>query len=210
MKTIVFAGINRCDFAYYAAKILHTISEKIVVVDNSDDKELFNAVLNPLTDEDREIYRQTERDGITYIRDYKFSPEFNEAFDYVLIYQGDYLDESVMVQSDLVFLMPDYKPSSLEQVKGLPGNAEYILFDRAGKLTEKAVAITLEVPEDKVIGGLDYDDKDYGCYLNLLYNGRQKLSGLSESYIQALAYVVEKAADVTNKEAMKITKKARK
>ncbi len=209
MKVIVFAGTEKCDFCYYVSKILAKSREKVVVIDNSNSKELFTAMRH-IEDDNEDLYI-AKRSETVYLKDIDYSPKFFEAFDYVIIYMGMAIDYALIKESDVSFMMPDYHPRSLEAMKGIDTDGmEFILRDKAGKLTDKAAAFMMEKNPAQIAGALSFDVHDYACYLALLYNGRQSLAGLSGEYIDALAYAISKITGTTTKKAMAMVKKARK
>ena len=208
MKMITFVGIERCDFAYHVVRTLALEAPHVVAIDNSYSHELFGAVLCADTvDEKQEMI---VRSNITFLRDIGYSPDFFNSFDYIVVYDGENRREEDLVNASFVFAMPDYRKKSLLSMKGLPENTEYILRDAAGKLNERSAAEIMEVDAGQVIGSLPHDAGDYANYLSLLYNGRQKLKGLSEEYIEGLAYVCGRVMDMDEKQAIQMIKKARK
>ncbi len=208
MKVATIAGVERCDFVYHLGRILSSISSTVIVIDNSKDKELYLSVQQPLYEKDKDVY-VAKRSDIVYLKDVAYSPEFFEAFEYVLIYDGILPELTDIEKSDYTVILPDYRPATLQHFKNMPENVEFIMRDRAGKVNERAVALTMGVKPNQIIGALDYDDRDYAAYLSLLYNGRQKLIGISGEYIIALTYVISKIMGINMKEASKIVKKVR-
>ena len=211
MKLVTIAGTDRCDFAYYLGKILYEVSPKIVCIDNSYTHKLFDSVSG--NGPDSGIF-EVKRSDIIYLKDIAYSPEFFEAFDYVLIYQGKNIGAEELLLSDYSVIMPNYEPDSIEMVRSfshmeLPDTMEFIMTDRAGKMTEKSAAALIGIPYEKIVAVIDYDMADYGNYLSLIYNGRQKPVGLSQGYSEALAYVTAKLTDGNIKNAVKLLKKAR-
>ena len=207
MKLIVITGEERCDFSYYAAMLLHTASEKTVVIDNSLDKELFRSVQRA---ENMQVSTgKATVNGVTFLKDIAYSPEFFSAFDYVVIFQGENYDREIAELADTVYLMPDYKPSSIERSKNrITDNTVVVLHDKAGKITDKAVAEMLQIPHEKVLGGIPINEQDYNCYLSLLYNGKQGLKGLSNDYLEPLMYLFATATGKAYKDGKKAVRKA--
>ena len=205
--TIVITGTDRCDFAYYLGRTLYEVSPRTIVIDNSDSHQLFNCVFALDKQETAGVF-SVKRSEITYLRDIDYSPEFFEAFDFVVIYEGKYPDYEELERVDYVLAMPNYEPDSIERAKDLPENAEYIMRDHAGKIADKALPSLLDVDRSRIIGSISYDDRDYERYLELIYNGRQKPIGLSEEMQEALIYTIAKVTDGNEKNAKKILKKA--
>ena len=208
MKIVSFYGTERCDFVYYLGRILSGISANVIMIDNSVTHELFRTVLNPLDEED-ENRDMVVRSNITYLRDVAYSPEFFPTFDYIVVHEGNSCDEDYLDNSDYIIAMPDCKPDTLKNLPALPEDTEYILRDRAGKVNEKSAAELLGVEADRIAGFLEYDPDDYAHYISLLYNGRQKINGLSSDMIQGLAYITAKVSGKNEKEVIKALKKER-
>lgn len=208
MKMITFVGIERCDFVYHVLRVLSLEAPHVVAIDNSYSHDLFKAVLcSDTTDDHQEMI---VRSNITYLRDIGYSPDFFNSFDYIVVYDGENIRQEDIDNASFIFAMPDFRKESLLAMKGLPENTEYILRDAAGKMNERSAAETMGIEAGQVIGSLPHDAGDYGCYLSLMYNGRQKLKGLSEEYIEGLAYVCGRVSDKDEKEAIQMIKKARK
>ena len=209
MKVITFTGLERCDFAYHTARVLATQADNVIVIDNSRNHEMYEAVSQgPDGEEDND--HMVVRNNITFLKDVEYSPDFFNSFDYIVMYEGMRYRLKDLEQSSLVFAMPDFLPASLEAMKGLPDNVEYIMRDGAGKLNERSAAEIMEIDPDRIVGTLPYEYNDYSCYLSLIYNGRQKLKGLSPEFTQALAYVCGRAMEIDEKQAIALIKKARK
>ena len=204
MKMITITGIERCDFAYHVAKILKSQAENVICIDNSKSHELIRAVSGG-NDKDN-----VERGGITFLKDVAYSPDFYNSFDYVVVYDGLRYRKDDTENSSYVFAMPDYRPETMTAMIGLPDHTEYIMRDAAGKVSERTAAQYMQVDEERIVGSLPCDGGDYGCYLSLIYNGRQKLNGLSPEYMDGLAYVCARVLEINEKQAMAMLKKVRK
>ena len=210
MKLITFMNSERCDFVYYLGRILSQLSVNVVLIDNSEQHELFRTIHGLIEDDTEEEEALIERGNVSYLKDIAYSPDFFKSFDYIVVQMGNNYNEEYIEYSDLVFCMPDYRPYSIEDVPGLPETTMYIMRDKAGKVNEKSDAELMgELPE-QIVGSIDYDYNDYSAYLALLYNGRQRLKGLSEAMIEALAFVVSKVSEKDEKTVLKALKKERK
>jgi len=211
MKTIVIAGIERGDFCYYVAKTLSHYSRTVIVIDNSLNKELFDCVQMKTGTMEDGVYIAKRRD-VVYIKDVAYSPEFFDAFEYVIIYEGEVIDTEEIGKADYVFVMPDYTPLSIEKFKGIDGeNVKYIMRDRAGKFNENSAAELLDINRDKIAGCIDYDPMDYAAYLSLLYNGSQKLNKttVSPECAEAVTYVSALVSGKSTKEVSAVVKARR-
>lgn len=209
MKLVTFMNSERCDFVYYIGRIISEMTSSVIIIDNSETHELFRAVLNPVDEEDNEQDMIVRR-NITYLKDIAFSPEFFPSFDYILVHQGANYDGEYIENSNEIFSMPDFRPDVLRDVPELPDRTIYILRDNAGKVNLASAAQMMDILPEKIVGTLDYDAEDYAHYISLLYNGRQRLTGLSESMIQALAFSVAKITGKDEKAVIRALKKERK
>ena len=210
MKLVTIMNSERCDFVYYLGRILSQLSVNVILIDNSEKHELFRTIQGLLESDDKEEKSMIERGNVTYLKDVAYSPEFFASFDYIVVLMGNNHDEEYVNQSDLLFSMPDYRPDTLDDIAGLPETAMYIMRDKAGKINEKSAAEIMNILPTQIVGSIDYDYNDYSAYLALLYNGRQRLKGLSQAMIEALAFVVAKASEKDEKDVLKALKKERK
>lgn len=205
-KIITFSGVEKCDFLYYTAKTLSQTEKTVLVVDNSYRKDMFESVDN---------YRgaeTVERQNIIYIPNVIYSEEFFDNFDYVLIYMGMAIDKKICKKSDLNYVFCDYTPYTIRKIKEQLdeelSNCRIIMRDKAtGKISEKAIAHQLEIPIHHILGFIPYDIKDYAAYTALLYNGKQKIAGLTPNFMDALEYITGEILDITAKDARKLLKK---
>ena len=209
MKILTITNSNKCDFAFFMGKVLADAYPNVIVIDNSTSHELFNAVLNPINDEDRKLEMVT-RGKITYLKDIDYSPDFFKTFEYIVVYEGDTVQEGYLKHSDVLISMPDCKPTTLKNLYEMPENCEFILRDTVNKLSMNSVAQLANIRVKQIAGSLPYDPDDYAHYLSLLYNGRQRLKGLSDEYIQALTYVLIRITDENERKVEKYMKKERK
>lgn len=205
-KYITFSGVERCDIIYYVAKTISQTGHTVLVVDNSYQKDMYEAV-----DHSRgaEI---VERQNVIFIPNVEYSEDFFNHFDYVLIYMGMAIDEKICKKSDLNYVICDYTPFAIRNIKEKFGeflsDCHIIIRDKAnGKISDKAIANQLGVPYHHILGIIPYDSKDYGNYIALVYNGKQKIAGLTPSFSGVLLWVIGEILDIPEKEAHKLLKK---
>lgn len=209
MKILTIANSSKCDFAFFMGKILADAYPNVIVIDNSSNHELFNAVLNPVDEEDKKCEMIT-RSNVTYLKDVDYSPDFFKTFDYIVVYEGDTVQEGYLKHSDVVVSMPDHKPETLKNIHKMPDNCDFIMRDGVPKININSAAALMDINKERIIGILPYDPEDYSHYLSLLYNGRQHFKGLSDEYMQALTYVTIKLTGENEKTVEKFIKKERK
>lgn len=205
MKLAVVTGSGRCDFVYYLGKIL-SLEKSTIVIDNSKGHELMKAVSQNDHPGDH-----LQRGGVNYLCDIAYSAEFYNKFDEVLVYDGEAYgdDRENLEKASLILVMPDTRPDSLKSVRGKfpEETAEYILRDTCGRLTKKAAAKLLDIPEETLVGGIPLSDTDYAAYLSLLYDGRVKLSKASPEMKEALEYAAGRILEMEEKQAAQLMKK---
>lgn len=82
---IAYVGKERCDIAYYIARISGALNEKTLLVDNSKSGDLYRSLT-----EDEITYAEKFREfsSFTVTRNLKVSEKELEAFDNVILYNG--------------------------------------------------------------------------------------------------------------------------
>ncbi len=208
MKILTITNSNKCDFAYYMAKLLADAYPNVIVIDNSSYHELFFAAQNITVDEDKDLQVIT-RGNITYIKDVDYSPKFFKTFDYVIVYEGDVVQKSYLEHSDMLIAMPDCRPFVFKKLLEMPEKCEFIFRDSVVKINKNSLAQLAGIKPEQVTGMIPIDAGDYANYLGILYNGRQHLKGLSDEYVQALQYVLIKLTGEDEKTVEKFIKKER-
>ena len=182
-KTIAFRGKEKGDFAYYIAKSLAANEFTVAVIDNSFSKDLFVSV-NQLEDDATIV----EKENIIYIKDAVVNKDFTEKFDFVVYYLG--MNQRPLT-TEYSFILPDYTYTNICQIgeldEELLGDSYYILRDKVcNKVSEKSIAQELGIHEDQIIGYLPLELKDEIAYLNLNYEGRQRIKDTSEDMQNAV------------------------
>ncbi len=208
MKILTITNSNKCDLAYYLAKLLADAYPNVVVIDNSSYHELFFAAQNITVDDDQDLDVIT-RGNLTFIKDVDYSPDFFKSFDYVVVYEGDKAHKSYLEHSDLLIAMPDCRPFIFKKLSEMPETCEYIFRDAVEKLNKNSLAELTGIKVEQIAGMIPLDPGDYANYLGLLYNGRQHLKGISDECAQALIYILIKLTGEDEKKVEKYVKKER-
>lgn len=203
-KTLSFRGKEKGDFAYYVAKSLASNNFSVAVIDNSISKDLFETVHQSA--DNNSFY---EKESIVYLKDVSVDESFTDKFDYVIYYFG--LNTEV-VSTEFSFVINDYSMTNVSQIvafgKEALEDAKFIFRDKvSNKVSEKNLALLLGIKNEQILGVLPLSDKDEVAYLNLGYNGRQRIKDVSQDMQFA---VMDVLALVTGDELKDIKKYYRK
>lgn len=208
-KVISFSGVERGEFVYYIAAMISKSGKAVMVIDNSFSNDIYGAV------SDFTECGTVTKQNIAYVKNACFDKEYVEEFDYVLIWQGMNINMDVILQCDESYLLPNYTPSCMNACKKLFEDKDLItaIFMRdsvmSNKITEKSVAGFLEIPEEKIMGIMTHDSKDYEAYLSFLYNGRHKFKSLTPGYNDCLKTAITLILGEEEKKTSKLFRKTR-
>lgn len=179
---ISLMGIADCDIAYYFARALNAAGQKVLVVDNTIDAELFSSIRKP----DNEDMAQTGE--MYWLKHKAYSEEFFALYDYVIICHGMRMDRELNVESDYRFLVTDYRPQTAQALQRELETQEenlkyYVIFRNKvfSKISEKMVLEEIGLPEKDTneTYQLSYAEQDYACYMGLLRNGSANVKAAS-------------------------------
>ena len=93
-KVVSFIGTEKCDIAYFIARLTSLTGKEVMVVDNSGRQDLYNAIPRP--DAEDEFGYQGR---VTFASRLRLEDSFKEAFDVVIYYNGWTFDEEIIRQS---------------------------------------------------------------------------------------------------------------
>lgn len=216
MKLISFIGQEKADFAYYISVILKRENKAILVIDNSENGDLYSSVVR--NDEEFMQERICELENIVFARQIRYNAETFEKFDYVICYTGYAAPDEIVLESDILYIMPDYSIQSLnkvrehlEQIEITPTGPIQSVIMRdfvTDKITDKSVAHYLGINEEQITGHIELEPGDAAKYISFNYNGRQSINGLSQTYTAALTYIVTQITGAEDKWVKKLMKKA--
>lgn len=210
MNVTVIAGMERCDITYYIARALakNFRDKTVLVVDNSISKDLFRAVNGGIEDDADD---SIERNNIAFMRDIKFSEDFYDQFDFVIIYEGMAIDKEEISLATRTFILPEATPVAMDRIKMLIDyqDEDVILRDLTPRAKVKSIASMYGISLDHMIGAIGADSQDYAFYVELLYSGDVKMKNVSPDLRDSLLYILTKVASLNAKEAGKCLKKAR-
>ncbi len=199
-KVISFCGEERGAFVYYIAVILAKAGYATLVIDNSNANDIYKAV----SDYD-ESADYVVKQSITYVENMRFHKNDDSFYDYVLIWHGMNVDEKELAQSDHVFVMPTYSPISFMSLNNMIKDKSLITAvymrdaTEATKVTNEDIARYFDIPVEKIVCVMTYDEKDYENYISFIYNGRQTFANLSPNYNAALKYTIACILEETDK-----------
>lgn len=209
-KIISFFGIERGDFVYYLAVTLMKNNYSVAVLDNSRNKDIFNAVSN-FYDTDLVI-----KQDIAYYKNTFIPQSETSNFDFVLVWQGLNYNHDIMKRSDLVYVLPDYTPGCIhdfnDRVEDKSLIDGVILRDYVDcrKVTDESIFDMLGLSkDDKFIGNIEFDKEDYEDYISFAYEGRQRFSNITANFIHVLEYMITQIADVDEKTAQDYVKRGK-
>lgn len=207
-----FCGIEKCDIIFYLSEIYRILNRHVLVIDNSYSQDLYKAV------SDGTAADVTERGFVVYTHDVSFGKKALKKFDVVIFYEGLNPEEINIINSDHVFLMPDYSESSIRQLRealdglGVSGDEHrrwmLILRDKVTKKIRDRHVREMINPDCMLVGTIAYDRTDYARYINLTHNGRQNVRGISRDMADALTYMLSVIEGISVSSAAKIIKKA--
>ena len=182
LRIISFAGVKHADIPYYMAKLLAIGRRNVLIVDNSEQHDLYQS-----------IYKKHEMDivnvgNITYIKDIAWSPESFEKFEVVIIYHGEEIDRDIWENSTNRFLLMNTDRFDMERVRaGIPeGSAPFVILMvdvYYGKIKAKDIPAFLNISDSMVNGieSLPFDEKDAAALEAFQFNGIQRVRDTSDS-----------------------------
>ncbi len=211
-KIITFYGIERGDFVYYLAVTLMKNGYSVAVMDNSRLKDIFDAV-SLFADTDLVI-----KQDIAYYKNSFMKKSDDSQIDFVLCWQGQNYNKKIIKASDEFFILGDYTPGFLYKLNDSMDEEDkdkitgVILRDyvESCKMNDESIAKISGIDEDKFIGNIAYDEKDYSNYISFAHNGRQRFNNISPNFIRCLEYMVSVLLDVDEATAVAYVKKAKK
>jgi hypothetical protein len=216
-KVISFCGIEKSMAVYYTAAILSGYGKAVLVIDNSYSNDIYHAVSGYAAYLDNEEQRDfIVKQNITYMKNVNFHEDYDSGFDFVLIWHGMNIREEELLQSDEVYVMPDYMPGTLfsirDRIKDKSCITMVFMLDSiaSSKITEQTAAEFMKLPAEKIQGVIGYDESDYAAYISFLYNGRLTLSSMSAGYSEILRVIAQDLLQIDGKAVEKLFKKIKK
>ncbi len=208
MTKITYVGLERCDFVYHLALIL-SLQGSVLVIDNSYNLDLIDAVS---TDGTREM---REWKNIVFAADVDLKTTDTSDFEYVLVYAGLATKENSVAEDNFTLIMPDFTKMAIEAVKDLDDMAKpiYIFRDKCTKkYTAKSLAMLLGINRKDIVGAMNVSAQDLGAYVSLTHNHYSNVKFLSDEMVESLKYVIGEIFGIGNdyKKINKIIKHAKK
>lgn len=206
-KLISFAGVERGDVVYYAAKLLAASEKSVLCIDNAKRHDLFNTVKEDMTGNNAKEERKERRyindfryrGSIVYTKNAAYSAEAFNKFDYVIVYHGMNIDDEIWRNSNIRFVMTNTDRFDREDLSNALGKVEELPLHALivdafyGKIREKDFVESIVENEENIIGSatLSFDPTDLEAKQAWQYNGVQKLKVLSSSMKELLLYINE-------------------
>lgn len=191
---------NRPDIPYYiGSMIANTFRKKVLIIDNSESAELFEAIPDSGTGELK------KSGNLYFIKSMAYSEQFMERFDCCICYHGSIPTVTLWKKSSHRLILTGYRPSETE-LAAQPYEDEDFLPLKYVSLTSDCVFfldhVTDKVKAEKILSDyklfLQYADKcipyveipmneqDEICLLSLLYNGSQEAKNAGKDLYSAI------------------------
>lgn len=210
-KVISICGVERGDFPYYTAALLAKSGKTVLVIDNSYVNDVFRAITNGTENDDIAL-----RQNITYMHNIMYNKEYDDVYDFIIVWHGMNIKTSILEQSDSVYVLPDYTPECLISISNRIQDKNIVtaVYMRDAventKISDMTAMSLMSVEKSKLRFVVGYDGKDYENYLSFLYNGRQTFANLTPNYSNCLKSLVAGELEIDQKQANKLYKKTRK
>lgn len=205
---ISFAGVRHPDIPYYLAKLLAGDGRQILLIDNSELHDLFSSL--HMDEEDR-TYGETAIGNIHCLKDIAYSKKAFDKFDYVIVYHGFDIDDTIWNESNGRYLMVNTDRYLLKIVRdrmiGEKSRSLSLLILDAyfEKLDEEDIAELLTLNTDDIRGvfTLPFDPVDMSTLQSFQFNGMQNVNKLSSAMKMLLHEIYNDLFGETNKRAFK-------
>lgn len=205
---VSYVGIERCDLLYYLIMLGKKFGRKILVIDNSQKKDLF--ALFEKNDEEDII----EMDDFIVVKDCIVSEEEIRDFDNVFIYAGIRTTGGHYELADEIILAPACDKTDIEYFRNqypeswaMKKKVFLLLRDRANnKLSEKEAVKLLGVSASDTYS-LPVDKSDISSYVSLSHTKKLgNLSYLSSDMRQVIKSGLFRYYQIPEKKIKKIIK----
>ena len=110
-KIISITGQEKCDIVFYLSELYRALKKHTLVIDNSYSKDLFEAIRQ------KNEKNVAERGFVVYSKDMDYSPEAFVNFDVIIFYEGYNPCANNLLHSQAVFIITDYRESSVRQIR---------------------------------------------------------------------------------------------
>lgn len=200
--SIVVRGVEKCDIPYYLTKMLVSNRHKVLFVDNSISKDMYNAVSGYLSGENED---GISKGKLVFVKDVNPTTSLEMMFDYIIYYYGFSSDLTYM--GNFNYIISDYRAHIVEAVRerfyNIKDDCLYIIRDRVSdKIKDLTIAHTLDIDIDQIIGTIFFEESDYSNYINLTYNGIQSFD-VSNEMKDAVKYMLMDCTELSEAEVVK-------
>lgn len=189
---ISVAGASDGSFAYYIAKALTKMPNMVLLIDNSRTNDVFLSLAKGREDETDNIPSQ----NMLTTRHIAWSPSSFIAADFVVVWHGMDIDETLWNYSDLRLLTTNYNRFDVDKLSNVLGDLKrdlhLVFIDKVGnKVKEKTIADKLGIGDIDIFTSeghsiIDMDVKNHAAYEAFTYNGMQSLKEFSADYISVI------------------------
>lgn len=200
--SIVVRGVEKCDIPYYLTKMLVSNGHKVLFVDNSISKDMYNAVSGYLSGENED---GISKGKLVFVKDVNPTTSLEMMFDYIIYYYGFSSDLTYM--GNFNYIISDYRAHIVEAVRerfyNIKDDCLYIIRDRVSdKIKDLTIAHTLNIDIDQIIGTIFFEESDYSNYISLTYNGIQSFD-VSNEMKDAVKYMLMDCTGLSEAEVVK-------
>ena len=211
-KIVSVLGMPRCDIPYYIIRLLNEYRKEVLVIDNSKEHSLFRSFKKV---EGEEVISYG---NIWLMYDRAMDEEFFKDFDVVVIFHGLRVDQALLDNSDVMYLLTDYNPFNTEKINKILSAMEekylyrVIALDQiSNKYSDDAIVKELGLLKEQVVrySTVFINESDKFCYINFMRSGTQQIKNTSAELKEVLKQVLPDIyPDVEKKELAKVYKKA--
>lgn len=211
-KIVSVLGMPRCDIPYYIIRLLNAYRKDVLVIDNSKEHSLFRS------------FRKVEGEEVVsfghiwIMYDRVMDEEFFKEFDVVIVFHGLRIEQMLLDNSDVMYLLTDYNPFNIEKIKtALSVIEEKYLFrviavdQVTSKYSDEKIIQELGLVKEQVIrfSTVFHNESDAFCYINFMRSGSQQIKNTSAEMKEILKQVLPDIYEEDDaKELTKAYKKA--
>lgn len=201
----IFCGTEKCDLAYYTAKLLAAADHNVAIIDNSECGDMYGAVAGYKKDKGIII-----KEDMVYLNNAAVGEDFYKKFDYILYYTGR--NFTAAPPCDFTFVAFEDNGPGQEMLRTIDREllkeAYVICRDiMSGGTNAGAVAIECGIKKERYFEPLMLDEKDEAAYRSLSLSGRQ---GLMKTSVQMKNTIADVAAIITGMSAKELLQTYRK
>lgn len=201
----IFCGTEKCDLAYYTAKLLAASDFNVAVIDNSACGDMYGAVAGYGMDKGIVV-----KEDIVYLCNAAVEEDFCRKFDYILFYTGRNFDTAP--PCDFVFATFEDNGPGQEMLRLIDKELlkeAYVICRNVlgGRTNAGAVAMECGIKKERYFEPLLLDEKDEAAYRSLSLSGRQGLMKTSAQMKNTIADIAAIISGISAKELLQAYRK---